>query len=368
MDYDFLVCLCALNKIFSFKCAVGSMLLANFKDVTEIFRLGRSQLTEIFGPGSEFIEAILDSRVLDWAQAEVDWASSAGIELLPMSDSRYPKRLKECDDAPLMLYCKGDCDLNPKRVMAVVGTRRASFYGRDCCHRIVERMGSCLDKPLIVSGLALGIDGVAHLTALDNKLPTVAVLPCGLDDIYPPRHRELAERIMENGALVTDFSSGSTPMKQQFVRRNRIIAGMADAVLVCESFIPGGSLITARLAASYSRELFAVPGRMNDLSFAGCNKLIADQLASIVNDVSSVAVAMDWVDKPPGRSEPTLFDRKPSGLGKRVLSLIGGKSALCMDELLEETGASHRELAVALLELEMDGRISMEGGKYVIRH
>lgn len=368
MEYDFLVYICALNRIFSYRSAVGIKLVDEFEDVSEIFRLSRSQLNELFGVGSRITDSILNPATLEWAREEVDWALSSGIDLVPFTDSRYPGRLKECEDAPIMLYCRGTADLNPERSLAVVGTRRATFYGRDWCRRIVEMLSDCGIKPMIVSGLALGIDGVAHITAIDNKMPTVAVLPSGLDDIYPPKHRDLAERIAECGMLITDFCSRSHPARSHFVRRNRIIAGMADAVLLCESYMPGGGLITARLAASYSRDVFALPGRVTDYSFAGCNKMISDQIASIVTDERTVAHRMGWNDISIAPSEPLLFPDTENSLKQTVLKEISVRQPMHIDELVSVTSVSFRNLSVVLLELETEGRISLECGKYVLRH
>lgn len=368
MEYDFLVYQTALSKIFSLKCAAGLRLMEMYPDISEIFTLDRKSLESIIGNTGRYVADILDHATLDWAASEVDWALSCGIKLLPIGDESYPRRLKECPDAPLMLYCSGEADLNAGRALAVVGTRRASYYGKETCRKILERIACNTVKPLIISGLALGIDGTAHIAALDFGLPTVAVLPCGLDSIYPYRHRELALRIMEKGALVTDFARATAPLSLTFVRRNRIIAGMADAVLLAESYVPGGGLITVSLARSYDREVFAVPGRMSDASFKGCNKMIAGNMACIVDGLDTIEIAMGWGASRAVRKERDLFSAEDTPLKRNIVKALSSRSPLSVNELSLLLGDSIGTLSTALLELEMEGRIGSCGnGGYELK-
>lgn len=369
MEYDFLVYLTALSKIFSLKCGAGLRLMEMYPDISEIFKLKRVDLEAILGKNDWYVDSILNPATLRWAAGEVDWAAAQGIRLLPISDPAYPQRLRECPDAPLMLYYSGTSDLNAERVLAVVGTRRATFYGRETCRKIVERMADTLVRPLVVSGLALGIDGTAHLAALASGLETVAVLPCGLDEIYPERHRDLAMRIMEHGALVTDFARATAPVSLTFVRRNRIIAGMADAVLLAESFVPGGGLITVSLARSYDREVFAVPGRVADPSFKGCNQMIAKNMASIVDGIDTIEKAMGWGALKRRRGgERVLFRAEDSPLSRSILEALSDRSPMSVDELSLILGEDVRTLSVVLLELELDGRIRSTGsGGYELK-
>lgn len=368
MEYDFLVYQTALSKIFSLKCTAGLRLMEMFPDISEIFRLDREELESVVGKADWCVNGILNPATLRWAAGEVDWALGSGIRLLPIGDPSYPRRLRECPDAPLLLYCSGNADLNAERVVSVVGTRRATYYGRETCRKMVERLSENPVKPLIVSGLALGIDGTAHLAALDSGLPTVAVLPCGLDEIYPQRHRELALRIMEHGALVTDFARATAPVSLTFVRRNRIIAGMADAVLLAESYVPGGGLITASLARSYDREVFAVPGRLSDASFKGCNQMIAKNVATIADSVDSIEASMGWRAAELRRSERTLFRAEDTPLSRSIMMALSDKSPMSVDELSLVVHAEIGELSSALLELEIEGRIrSTRDGGYDLR-
>lgn len=361
MEYDFLVYQTALSKVFSLKCGVGLRLQEMYPDISEIFKLNRSDLEAVLGKSDYYVDGILNPETLRWAAGEVDWALSNGISLLPIGSPDYPRRLRECPDAPLMLYYSGNADLNAERVLAVVGTRRATYYGRETCRKIVERMADNPIKPLIVSGLALGIDGTAHMAALDGGLETVAVLPCGIDEIYPQRHRELAQRIMEKGALVTDFARATAPVSLTFVRRNRIIAGMADAVLLAESFVPGGGLITVSLARSYDREVFAVPGRISDPSFKGCNQMIAKNIASIVDKEDTVESAMGWGVPRRNRKERLLFRAEDTPLKRSIVQALSDRSPMSVDEFSLELEADIKDLAVALLELEIESRIRSTG-------
>ena len=226
--------------------------------------------------------------------------------MLGIGQPGYPRRLADCGDAPLLLYVRGAADLDATHVLAVVGTRKATWTGRDQCRRIVENLAELEEKPLIVSGLALGIDGCAHEAALAAGLPTVGVLPCGPEAVYPRQHQALADRMLERGALVTDFARGIAPEAYTFLRRNRIIAGLADAVLLVESYQKGGGLITASLAASYNREVYAVPGRPTDASFEGCNRLIAAQEAVLVGTRRGGAGPRAGLARPSPRQPPAL--------------------------------------------------------------
>lgn len=367
MEPDRYVCLCALSKVFAYKCAVGRQLMNHFGGPAAVFSAPREELSAILsGAGAAYASQLLDSALLDWAAEEQAWAARYGIRLLGIGDPAYPRRLAECDDAPLLLYARGDADLNAGRVLAVVGTRKATWQGREACRRLIARL-ACLDeKPLIVSGLALGVDGCAHATALEAGLPTAGVLPCGLDEIYPRQHRALACRMVEQGVLVTDFVRGTAPAAFTFLRRNRIIAGLADATLVVESYRKGGSLITASLAASYNREVFAVPGRMTDVSFAGCNRLVERQEATLVADEETIPSVLGWCSasvQPPRR---VLIRPDDPPVRRAALRLLESRGPLAAEDLSVLLRIGAQEASVLLLELEMDGRVVADGSKFYV--
>lgn len=369
MESDDFVYTCALSRVFAYKCADGRRLVEAFGSPSAVFAASRKDLLAAMHHAEAVAGQLCDPALLDWAADEVSWTSEHGVELLTYFDRRYPRRLAECDDAPLMLYYKGSADLNASRVLSVVGTRKASWYGRDTCRKIVAQLASLKEKPLIVSGLALGIDGCAHAAALEAGLQTVAVMPTGIDEIYPRQHRELAARIVESGALVTDFARLTAPAAHTFIRRNRIIAGMADATLLAESYAKGGGLITVSLAESYGREVFAVPGRLSDYSFEGCHAAIGRNIAQLVSSYGSIAEAMGW-----GRSR--VGDRNPSsesysgdsGLKREILRLLSQRAELSPEDIASISGKDIRDVSVALFELEVDGAVASEfGNKYVRR-
>lgn len=366
MEPDRFVSLCALSKVFAYKCTVGRQLVDHFGSPEAVFRAGRRDLEAVLHHGGIFIDQLCDPALLDWAAEEREWAGRYGIRLLAYDDPAYPRRLGACSDAPLMLYYKGTADLNPDRALAVVGTRKASWYGRESCRKIIGRLGELNEKPLVVSGMALGIDGCAHGAALEAGLPTVGVLPCGLDEIYPRQHRELARRVLASGALVTDFARGTQPMALTFLRRNRLIAGMADATLLVESYRKGGGLITAALAASYEREVFAVPGRLADASFEGCNQLIARRDATLAADADAIPLALGWISARQQRVRVPLLRPDDTPARRAVLRCLQERAPLSAEELAGCTRLDARAVNLLLLELEMEGRVMADGSKFFL--
>ena len=366
MDSDLSVYYCALNKVFAYQCAAGRHLLEAFGGPAAVFAARRDELAAALNCADTYIDQLLDPSLLDWAHRETEWARRYGIRPLCLGTAGYPHRLSECPDAPLVLFCKGSADLDASRVLAVVGTRKASWTGRENCRRIVERLAALDEKPVIVSGLALGIDGCAHTAALAAGLPTVGVLPCGLDEIYPRQHRELARNLLEQGALVTDFPRETAPAAFTFLRRNRIIAGLADATLVVESYRKGGSLITASLASSYNRDVFAVPGRLSDASCEGCNRLIAAQEAVLVPDEEALPLALGWLKaRREKRRQPLVCPGDPP-LRRELLRLLDARAPATVEELVFWTGLPAQEISVALLELELAGRVVADGAKFYV--
>lgn len=366
MGCDFLVYAVALGRVFSHRCAQGREIIESV-GLTDLFSLTLPQLQDLFPKGGRILEEICDDSILEWAQREILWAKGEGIQVIYIEDERYPARLRECPDAPIVIYFKGNCSLNPKRSLSIVGTRRASYYGRESCRKIVESLSKSQPKPLIVSGLAYGIDAAAHRAALEFSLPTVGVLATGLDTIYPSSHRELAKQLLQNGGLITDFPSGTTPIPNNFRRRNRIIAGMSDGTALMESFQKGGGLITTALAASYSREVFALPGRIFDESFSGCNKLIHNNIASIISSPSTIEESLNWAshqDKN-GIQRRIVFPDDPQK--KLVFKTILSLEPIGLEDISQRTAIHPSELSLLLLEMELSGELrSIQGNKYCI--
>ena len=360
----------ALSKVFAYRCIEGRKLVEAAGGPEEPFRMGVDRLSQLLGGKREMAEEILSPATLRWAESELQWCEEYGIRALYIDEKDYPRRLRECCDAPLILYCKGGLNLNPERALAVVGTRKATWSGRTACTRTVTDLAALNPAPVIVSGLAFGIDATAHKAALEAGIPTIAVIPCGLDAIYPTAHRELAVRIVRDGAIVTDFPRRTSPQVTQFVRRNRIIAGMSDATLLAESYIKGGGLITTSLANAYDREVFAFPGRVTDASFAGCNAQIAANQAHLVTGAEEIGSIMGWSEPASGRrkKDPELPFPEDGETG-RILALLKEESPLDFEQILERTGIPFRTLSALMVNLEINGTVvSLQGRKYALSH
>ncbi len=364
------MCAVALSKVFAYRCIDGRKLVEAAGGPQEPFRMGAEKLTALLGGNEGKAGEILDPAARRWAEEELKWCEEYGIRVLYLDDPEYPHRLRECCDAPLILYCKGGVSLNPERALAVVGTRKATWSGRTACTRTVTDLAALDPAPTIVSGLAFGIDATAHNAALEAGIPTVAVIPCGLDTIYPAAHRDLAARIVREGAVVTDFPRRTSPQVTQFIRRNRIIAGMADATLLAESYAKGGGLITTSLANAYDREVFAFPGRVTDASFAGCNAQIASDQARLATGAAEIISIMGWGDASSCRrkvSQELPFPEE--GDSAKILALLKEESPLDFERILELTGIPFRTLASLLVNLEINGSIvSIQGRKYALSH
>lgn len=267
-------------------------LIANCGSATEVFRQRKSLLMHIPGVGKAAADSIKSQSVMARAEEEVLFIEDNGLSVWFYLDEGYPERLKWCEDGPVLLYHKGEIKMKGRPLLAMVGTRNATAYGVDFCKNFIADLKPF--DPVIVSGLAYGIDIHCHRAAMDHDLTSIAVLGHGLDRVYPFVHRSDALRMMQNGGLLTEFMSGSQPDRENFPKRNRIVAGMCDAVIVVEAARKGGALITAEIASSYNREVFAVPGRLGDPFSEGCNYLIKSHKASIITGVSDLEYVLNW--------------------------------------------------------------------------
>lgn len=330
----------------------------------QIFALGRKELARIFGGHTEIAEAIASKSTLQRAEDECLFLEHNGIEALFCTDSDYPQRLNrtDCTDTPPLLYCHGSCNLNAKRVVSIVGTRRMTPYGNDMAQKIVSQLKS--DDLLIVSGLAYGVDTAAHTAAVDSGLPTAGVLAHGLDRLYPPQNRKLAMRMLEQGGcLVTEYPSYTKINPTYFPARNRIIAALADAVIVVEASDKGGALITANIANSYHREVFAVPGRVYDSYSRGCNNLIANNKALIYNSSENFFFNMGWGRPNDSDAQQKELFAQLSHDEQSVLDIIKLGDMLTIDEICAQTSFSLPKVAGILLNLEMANLIHCLPGK-----
>ena len=291
-NYSEKTCLCALNRLFGFEPQAAHRLIEAAGSASALFGMSREQKLALTGPYTKYCDMV-DVRELGKTEEELGRLAEDGCSFITMDEPGYPELLRECPDAPLGLYFRGTSPpeevFNKRPCIAVVGTRDVSLYGKEWCRKIVGAMAGSKTKPLIVSGFALGTDITAHLAALEAGLPTVAVLPTGIDDVYPSRHRRFAATLAatEGCALVTDYPPGTEPKAINFIRRNRIIAGICSGTVLVESKAKGGGMITARLAASYDRDLMVLPGRADDPRSQGCNALLREKLAEPVTDTES---------------------------------------------------------------------------------
>lgn len=343
---------------------LGKKLVAYCGGPEAVFREKRAGLEKIPGIGQATLRSILNHKVLHRAEEEMVFIQKNSIKPLFYLDKAYPKRLQHCADSPMMLYYSGEASLNEQKVIGVVGTRNASEYGKRLCEQLIDDLKE--DNILVVSGLAYGIDICAHRAALKFKLPTVGVMAHGLDRIYPPTHRNVAHRMQEDGGLLTEFMSQTNPDRENFPRRNRVVAGMVDALIVVESAKKGGALITADIANSYNRDVFAFPGRVGDTYSEGCNFLIRTNKAAMIESAANLRYIMGWqTESKKGSAKQTQLFREFSEDEQKVMDAFNGGNLCDLDQLLINTNLTASKLAGVLLGLEFEGiLVALPGKRY----
>lgn len=352
----------ALTFIKSIGPVTAKNLLAYCGSAENVFSANKKQLLQIPGIGEKTIEAIRNSDALLRARQELDFIEKHGIEVLFFSDEKYPKRLKNCIDSPILLYAKGTVDFNQQRIISIVGTRNATSYGKNLCKELCEVLAPY--NVLIVSGLAYGIDITAHKECLVNNIPTVGVLGHGLDRMYPKIHKTIAQKMVLDGSLLTEFPILTNPDRPNFPQRNRIIAGIADATIVVEASIKGGALITAEIANSYNKDVYAFPGRTNDVFSEGCNFLIKTNRAGLINNAHDLIYYLGWDDEVGEKKkevQSTLHLSLTLNEQRVVDALQNGQ--LSIDELCIQLNIQQSKLAIVILTLEMQGIIVSLPGK-----
>jgi DNA processing protein len=340
----------------------GKALINTCGSAAAIFNAKKKDLENIEGIGSVRANNIKSFQDFSKAEKEIEFIDKFKIQPLFITDDAYPKKLLHCYDCPLLLYYRGNADLNNSKILSIIGTRSNSEYGKQITEKIVEDLKD-LDV-IIVSGLAFGIDTIAHKSALKNNLQTIGVLAHGLDRIYPAQNKTLAKQMIENGGLLTDYSSDTNPDKQNFPKRNRIVAGICDATLVIESGVSGGSLITAELANGYNKDVFAIPGRSIDSKSEGCNFLIKNNKASLVCNASDIIENMRWgTNKSIAiKKQRELFIDLPEH-EQTIYDILKQQEATHIDEIYGKSGLSSSTIANALLMLEMKQIIASLPGK-----
>ena len=309
-------------------------------------------------------------EALERAQHELEWINLHGIRVWTLADEDYPYRLRQCPDRPLLLYGKGNLHPSDGHIVSIVGTRRPTERGKELTATLVRELHERLESVTIVSGGAYGIDIAAHRAAIECGIPTIIIPAHGLDRIYPYHHRPDAIRALEHGGLLTEFPSQTEPMAGNFVQRNRIVAGLADAVVVVESRERGGSLITAQMASDYNRELFAFPGRPSDPSSAGCNNLIRANKAQLFSCADELIVAMDWTTRQTAKTPVQtrlvgLLDDLTPDQQNLLAKLQESEEGLHINHMVMETGRPYADVSSDLMQIELQGLIrSLPGGFY----
>ena len=331
------------------------------------FNASQQELSTKLQTKNKIIESNYRQKLLHAAEDEVKFVLDHGISISYFTDSNFPVRLLNAPDAPILLYTKGSCDLNHKKIISIVGTRNASSYGTQFCETLVNDMANRLNDVVIISGLAYGIDIAAHRAALANNIPTVAVLAHGLNTIYPAVHRGSAIEILKHGGmLVTDYSSQDVICRANFLARNRIVAGLSDCTIVVESAEKGGAMTTANIAASYNRDVFAVPGRINDQLSTGCNKLIKNNIASLITCLDDLVKAMGWECRAESPKQKELFPELSED-ESRIYNFIKEKNEIHINLIYAALKIPMPQLLSFLVDLEFKGVItSHPGNKYSI--
>ena len=341
--------------------------IAYLGDVEAVFLEKENVLSKIPGIGEKQAKAIAKSNPLGRAEEEIEFIERHNIDATFFLDDNFPSRLNNCEDGPVIIYSKGNHCLGGKKIVSIVGTRKVTEDGKQNCRNLVNDLAKRYPDLTIVSGLAYGIDICAHKAALEFGLPTIAVLAHGLDRIYPSLHRNVAKEMLNEGALLTEFISKTNPDKPNFVKRNRIVAGLSDATIIVESAEKGGALITAHLAQSYNRDVLAFPGRVDDEYSKGCNKLIKGNIAALIENADDLEYALNW-ERESGENKNskqlTMFNEPEGELGE-IYNLVRQEKEVSVNFISIKTGIPVAKISTLLLQLEFDGLLkSLPGNMY----
>lgn len=358
----------ALTRISYFNIATCLQLYRKLGSATAIME-NRNNIKDVISDASpRLVHALSDvSEALHRAEAELEFDNVHAIRPLTMACDDYPERLRDCDDAPIVLFYRGNADLNQRRIVSIVGTRHCTAYGQDILTKFCQDLKELCPDVLIVSGLAYGVDICAHRNALRNSFDTIGVLAHGLDMLYPSAHRDTAKDMLSHGGLLTEFLTNTNPDKMNFVRRNRIVAGIADATIVVESAARGGSLITADIAQSYARDVFTFPGNVNSTYSEGCNNLIRDNKAALITCAEDFVKAMGW------EQDNQVKEARAKGIERqlfpeltaeetRIVELLQRNNDLQLNIIAIQTGLPIGNISALLFSLELKGVIKLYAG------
>jgi DNA processing protein len=339
----------------------AKLLLEHFKTAEAIFKARKKELSLIEGIGEIRASQIKAFDNFSEAEDEIAFIEKHHIQALSITNKDYPQKLLHCYDAPTMLYYRGNADLNSQKSISIIGTRTNTDYGKQITEKIIEELQQ--HNVTIISGLAFGIDAIAHKAAVKNQLPTIGVLAHGLDSIYPTQHKSLAKDMLLNGGLLTEFRKNTKADKHNFPRRNRIVAGMTNATLVIESSDKGGSMITAELAYNYNRDVFAVPGKITDSKSSGCLKLIQQNKAVLFTSVEQMLEELGWQQKTKNTKKQRELFIELSDDERIIVDIIKEKDTVSIDEIYLKSNLSSSSVASAILTLELQNVLICMPGK-----
>jgi DNA processing protein len=356
----------ALGLIQGIGISTTRTLISYTGSAEKIFHLPKGKLLQIPGIGEQTAIRLLDKKILQSAESILKRAEKYNTQILHYTDKDYPNRLKPIEDAPALLYYQGNVDLNNSKTVAIVGTRKATEYGKQAVEKLIDELTPL--NPLVISGLAYGIDIAAHRSCLQKNLSTIGVMANGIDIIYPAAHQSIAKKMTQQGGLLSEYTFGTSPEPMRFPARNRIVAGMSDITIVVEAAKEGGALITAEIANSYNKEVMALPGRTNDTFSEGCNHLIQQHKAHIYTGIESLIKLMNWDKSPSSQSISASEFSDLSNDEKAIVNTLLNTEPQHIDDISWKSQLPLSKLSSLLLQLEFSGLIkSLPGKKYSLK-
>ncbi len=351
----------ALQKVEGIGDINAKKLLAHCGSAEEIFKAKTSKLVSIDGIGSVLLKNLRDKSVFEKAENELRFIEENKINTVFFQEEDYPDRLRHCIDSPIVLFTSGNIDLKSRKIISIVGTRQITSYGSEFCRKLIADLSPL--NPVIVSGFAYGVDIVAHQAAIENKLQTIGVVAHGLNQVYPKAHKKFVSKVENNGGFITEFWSSSNPEKENFIKRNRIVAGISEATIVIESADKGGSLITANMANDYNRDVFAVPGRISDKFSQGCNNLIKTQKANLLTSAADLIYILNWdLEKEVKPIQKQLFVSLDYD-EQKIYDYLQKNGKQLLDVIALECGFPIFKISSTLLNMELKGVVRPLPGK-----
>lgn len=354
MKEEKLLAILRLQKSKAIGDILAKKLIVHVGDVEQVFREKAATLQKINGIGDHVLKYLFDEKNKECAEQELNYIKKNSIQYSYFLEDEYPINLQNCIDSPMLLFKDGNINLQNNKIISIVGTRNMSSYGRDFCTKIIADLAEY--NPLIVSGFAYGVDICAHKEAIKNKLQTIAVLAHGFEQIYPKIHKKYINQVNENGGFLTEFWSEEQPLRENFLKRNRIVAGISKATIIIESAEKGGSLVTADIANSYDRDVFAVPGRTTDIYSKGCNSLIKYNRATLLTSAKDIVKMLNWdIKERPKKSIQKQLFVELNEKEQKIYNLLSEKGAQLLDVISLECAIPMYQLAAILLQMELKG-------------